>query len=193
MDYRWLAAAIEQGAPPGQIADWLTDEGAGLARVLHLYAGVPPRFTAGISKDVLAAWLAAHGDARADAVARLRKPEPPVWGVGVDADWRFLGWRVLGVVACPSCPERAPPRDPWIETGLELRRAPPGGPLQPEAARSRRPLPRLRRDVVDRRGGLARDQGPEAFRAGPVRRGGDHPLRRLPAARPLPPQRPLPL
>lgn len=104
-DYRWLESALKSDAPPEVISDWLTDEGHDLSQVLHLFAGVPPTWREGITKEVLVCWLRASGDRRWHGVAVMAVPEPSTKRSmrHVGHPTRFVGYGREGPMGCPWC------------------------------------------------------------------------------------------
>ncbi len=104
-DYQLLRQLME--APKEVAVDYLIDGDFALPEVLHLFAGCPPYWSAGLSREVLAGWLQTQGDARAERVLAVEQKEPDVyWEPYTNDGWLFFaGYAVKEAVPCPRCGE----------------------------------------------------------------------------------------
>lgn len=104
-----LTAMAKNDAPPEVIADMLTDGGADISEVLHLYAGAPPNWEAGLRHEMLVAWLEAQGEPRAAKVKKIKVPASPKPRFEGGANDVFLGYGVrFGAIRCQKCPAEEP-------------------------------------------------------------------------------------
>lgn len=112
-DVKQLRAALADGAPPEQMADYLTDSDADLADILHLHAAAPPCWRGGLPVEVLSCWLLAHADPRGQQIAAMTPPLPlPRWKLA-DQSLMTLAYCFVGYlgedgrgelkVPCPRC------------------------------------------------------------------------------------------